>query len=173
FIRPRVRSTFGDLIYQYDYLVREGLLLGALSTAWPVLETAGQKSSLEYSGLRNIEGREMHELKYRSRKGDQDFQVLLYFDSESFRHRRSKYRLRIGYVLGPDPIASSRLQPTYVDILEEFDRFEKADGLTLPREYKLTLSVDEKERSIMMEWTVRIATVLHNQKVDPKYFVIR
>jgi len=115
----------------------------------------------------------MHELKYRSRKGDQDFQVLLYFDSESFRHRRSKYRLRIGYVLGPDPIASSRLQPTYVDILEEFDRFEKADGLTLPREYKLTLSVDEKERSIMMEWTVRIAAVLHNQKVDPKYFVIR
>jgi len=173
FIRPRVRSTLSDLCYQYDYLLREGLLLGSASSAWPLLDLQQRGAALEYNGLEGVEGRDLHEVRYRARRGDQDFSVLLYFDPDSYRHVRSKYRLRMGYVIGPDPISSSRLQPTYVDILEEFDQFRSVDGLTLPHAYKLSLSVDEKERSIMMEWTVSIDRILHNQKLDPKYFSIK
>ncbi len=173
FLQGRTRSTLASVFYQYNYPLREGLLGGVASVAWPLLDVKRRRPMLDYEGLKEVDGRLLHQVKYRSRKGDQGFIVTLYFDEERFRHVRTKYQLKIGYLIGPDELTSARQEPTYCDLEEEFSDFRTVEGLTLPHGYKLSLNLTRKDLSLMNEWQVVYRQVVHNHELDEKYFAIK
>lgn len=173
-IRPGVRSRFADFVYTYDTLLKEGLLGGTISTAWPLLDLASRRPKLQYIGLKKIEDKQLHELKYAMKKGGTELQVALYFDPESFRHVRSQYRLSVPEAMGRTPEESSQQSMMIHELVESFDNFKEVDGLTLPHAYKVIFTVSGgQQASFLAEWNFAVTQVIHNQQLDPKYFVVQ
>ncbi|HYK89268.1 MAG TPA: hypothetical protein VE398_10885 [Acidobacteriota bacterium] len=172
-IRPGVRSDLSKFIYTYDMFMKEGLLGGVLSTAWPLLDLAARQPKLDYTGLKKIEGKQCHEVKYRAKKGSGDLQVSLDFDAESFRHVRTQYRLVQPPMMVSTPGQSSGQRDTVYTLVEQFDGFKEVDGLMLPHSYKLDLTIEGQDRTIMTEWVVAVTQIAHNQEIDPKYYVVQ
>jgi hypothetical protein len=86
------RSALGNLVFVQDAVIREGLLGGALSTAWPLLDLDDRKPKLSFEGLKKIDGHELYELHYRPRKNT-DLEIRLYFDPQTYHHVETTYDL--------------------------------------------------------------------------------
>ena len=71
------RSDLGEFLRSQDVLLREGLLGGTLSTAWPLLDEGSWKGRVSYEGIKKVEGRELHALHYRPKKSS-DLNVMLH-----------------------------------------------------------------------------------------------
>jgi hypothetical protein len=162
YIRPGVRSQFSEFVKLNEVLLKEGLFGGVLSTAWPMLDVAGRQPRLEYNGLKKRAGKEYHELRYLARKGGGDVRVLLYFDPQTFQHLQSEYRVSL----------MDQEERRYT-VTEEFGNFGVADGLTLPRSYKLSFGVEGTGSSLMIDWNVTFEQLRHNQQLDPKTFTLQ
>jgi hypothetical protein len=172
FVRPGLRSQFSRFVYAHGLLLREGLLGGTLTTAWPLLNLSEHQPKLKYTGLRKVEGKLQHELSYRARKGAGDLQVWLYFDPETFRHTGSLYKLVRMANMAAEITGSPYQRDSLYKILEEFSDFREVDGLTLPHTYKITFSVDG-EPTILHDWLVSISELRHNIPLEPDTFVVR
>jgi hypothetical protein len=172
-VRPGQRSSLSTFLNSYDVIEKEGLLGGVLSTAWPLLELEARQAKLDYSGLKKIEGKQLHEVKYRAKKGPGDLQVALYFDLETFRHVRTQYRLVRPAGMATDPTESSSQQDTIYTLSEVFSNFKEVDGLTLPLAERLDLTIEAQNATIMTHWIFAVTGIGHNQQVDPKFFTIR
>jgi len=159
-VRPGVRSTLSQFIYENNIMVKEGLLGGTLSTAWPLLDLTARQAKLNYNGLKKIEGMELHEVKYRAKKGGGDMEVYLYFDPNNFRHVRTRYHL-----------VMVAMEKTVYTLVEQFDNFGEVDGLTLPQKYRLEYSA--RSGQYVVDWDVEISQIMHNQQIDPQYFTIK
>ncbi len=163
-IRPGVRSRLSDFVYTYSTLLSEGLLGGTLSTAWPLLDLGARQPRLEYSGLKKIEGRQLHELKYVPKKSGGDSKVTLYFETESFRHVRSQYLVIVPETMARLPQASSQQSNTVYKLVETFDNFKTIDGLTMPHAYSLDFTVSGgQQASFMAGWNLAVTQLLHNK----------
>jgi hypothetical protein len=171
FLRPGQRSALAGFIYVHDTMIREGLLGGTMTTAWPLLNLEQRKAKLNYSGQKKIEGRPVHEMKYRPNKGAGDVQFSLYFDAETFRHVGSQYRLVQPASMQTNINESSGQRDVVYQITERFDDFKPVDGLTLPHSYKLTYTL-EGPATILQDWTATIDEVTHNSPIEPKLFYI-
>ncbi len=171
-IKPGLRSALSRFIFDHGLLLREGLLGGTTTTAWALLNTAERKPKLTYTGLKNVEGRQRHELSYRPRKRTGDLQILLYFDPETFRHTASIYKLVRSANMATDITESPYQRDSYYKLLEEFEDFKQVDGLMLPHMYKITLSV-EGEPTILQDWVISIDEIHHNTPFQPDTFVAR
>lgn len=51
-----------------DTVIREGLLGGVLTTAWPLLNVDQRKAKLNFDGLKKIDGQEVYDLRYHPHK---------------------------------------------------------------------------------------------------------
>ena len=172
-IRPGLRSFLSDFLYQCDTPVREGLLGGTLSVAWALSEVPGRQPRLEYSGLKKINGRQLHELKYKPKQSACGVAISLYFEPETFRHVRSQYRLT------KPPVAPTNFQnptsqgDTVYTLTEDFGDFKTVDGLTLPHDYKLDMTIEGPTSTYLASWTLSVSRISHNQSIDPKEFSVR
>jgi hypothetical protein len=166
------RSNLSAFFSAQPLPLREGLIGGELSTAWPFLHMDQTQPKLDYHGLKKIDGRQLHELGYRPRKGSTDLKVLLFFDPESFRHLRTKYTYEIGASIGSRENANQNTE-SYYTVTEDFDDFRSVDGLTLPYKYKLQLSLEGKNGSLLHDWTITLKKIEHNTRIDDPVFVIR
>ncbi len=169
-VRPGQRSTFSQFVYLHDMMLREGLLGGATTTAWALLNTAQRQPKLSYSGLKKLEGRQVHEVKYRA-KGAGDLQIALFFDAETYRHVGSQYRLVQPASMQTSISESSGQRDTIYLVVERFDDFKQVDGLTLPHAYKVAYTL-EGPVTVLQDWAVTIDQVTHNTPVDAKYFAV-
>jgi len=172
-VRPGQRSVLSTFLYAYDVIVREGLLSGTLSTAWPLLDLGGRQPKLDYTGLKKIDGRQLHEVKYRAKKGAGNMQIALYFDPETFRHVRTQYRLVKSAGMASDPTQSAGQLDTIYTLTEVFDNFRETDGVTLPYATKMDLTVEGQNATVMTHWNFTVTGIVHNQEVDAKSFSIR
>jgi len=180
-IEPGRRSQLSAFVYQHDVLLEEGLLGGTITTAWALLDTAGRKPKVSFSGLKKIEGKQLYELKYKARKGQGDLQVSLYFEPETFRHVASQYRLSQPPPMtaaptgspGMEPTGSGRLKDTIYTIVEQFGDFKAVDSLTLPHSCKMVFTIEGQEQTFLTEWDIAIAQVAHNAQMEPGYFVVQ
>jgi hypothetical protein len=84
------RSALGNFVFSQDAILREGLLGGVLSTAWPLADLKHRKAKLSFEGLKKIEGRELYDLRYQARGGG-DLEIHLYFDPQTYRHVETTY----------------------------------------------------------------------------------
>jgi hypothetical protein len=172
FLRTGKRSLLGAFVSQQDAVLKEGLLGGVLSTAWPLLRVAGQQPRLEYKGLTKIDGRDLHEMSYRPRKGSSGLKIVLHFDAATFRHVRTQYSFMIGATVGirEDPNINPE---SYYSLVEEFDDFREAGGLTLPHRYRLQLSVQTGIATALHDYNFAVSQIAHNEKIEEKIFTLK
>jgi hypothetical protein len=146
FPQPGYRSAIGNFLRLNDVILREGLLGGVLNTGWPLLAGAERGHRVTYDGLKNYEGRALHRLSYRAKKGQGELDVLLYFDPDTFRHVASVYRLSQAQAMGtaiagprsdPGQGTSSRESDVYMRLDETFGDFRQWNGLAIPKAWSL------------------------------------
>ena len=166
----QTRSQFGEFVRVQDVVLRDGLLGGTLSTAWPLYDLGERKAKLSYEGMKKVDGKELIELRYRPKKST-DADISLYFDPETFHHVETVYTVRVRAQLGNiDPnvanavptsipgdvgplgpatggvvgetneTSTARQQETRYRLEEHFSDFKTADGLTLPTQYTIHFS---------------------------------
>jgi hypothetical protein len=164
------RSPLSLYLEQQSLMLRDGLLGGTLSTAWPLLRLDQVKPKLEYRGLKKVEGRQLHEVGYRAQKGSSDLKVTLFFDTETFRHVRTLYEFQVPARLGLGPDNSTRLQEDYYQLVEDFDDFRAVDALMIPHKYRLQLNVQTSRGSSVFDWNFNFEQVSHNQPLDEQIF---
>jgi len=180
-VNVRLRSPMSAFVYDHHALLREGLLCGTMTTAWALLDVAGRQPKLVYTGLKKLEGKQLHELTYRPKKDAGDLQISLYFDLENFRHVYSQYRLveragvgQYGKPTQANPTGTSPGADTFYRIEEWFDDFRTVDSLSLPHAYKLRFTREGSDPpTYICEYGISLMQVLYNQALDPQAFVIQ
>jgi hypothetical protein len=166
------RSALSLFVTQQPMPLKEGLVGGLLSTAWPLLRIEESQPKLEYRGLKKIDGRQLHELGYRPRKGSTDLKTLLYFEPETFRHVRTRYQFEIAATIATREAPNSNPE-AYFTVTEDFDDFRSVDGLMLPHKYRLQYSSEGRSGTSIQDWTVTFDRITHNAKFGDQLFTIR
>jgi hypothetical protein len=167
------RSVFGAFLSSQDAIVREGLLPGVLSTAWPLLDIENRKPKIILEGLKRIDGTAAYQVRYLPHKHS-DLQILLYFDQETFRHIKSVYSLDVGNNVGPSITESIRLQADRTTLEEWFSDFQTIDGLTLPSHWKIHFTRElPNGATTVTEWDLKEDEVTHNMGLDPRNFEVK
>jgi hypothetical protein len=171
-IRPGERSPLINFLLSYDAVLRQGLLGGSLSTAWPLLKETEKYAKLEYGGLKKIDNRQLHELKYSPRKGG-DMKISLFFDAETFQHVRTEYRKSIATQMGTDKDASlSGSSETRYKMVEEFADFKAEGKLMLPHTYKLSLAIEAPSQTVNFTWSNKLDKFTFDQPIKPEEFSV-
>jgi hypothetical protein len=199
----QMRSSFGEFIHVQDVVVREGLLGGVLSTAWPLLDLKDRNPKLSYEGKKTIDGRDLYDVRYKPKK-NADVEVHLYFDPESFHHVLTVYTLTIqprlvqggqqnplaipelgggsGQVapgtgiqgsVGSDAAQAQQQQDRY-RVEEKFSDFKTVDGLTLPNHYVIHFTREPQSgKTTILDWDITAPSILDNIELNPKNFEVR
>ena len=167
------RSPLGEFYIANKGLLREGLLGGVTSTAWPLLNLEARGAKLKYAGLKKVEGQELHRLDYKPRKGGGPAKVQLYFEPDTYRHVQTEYQYEVPGGMGASPDASAGLQRTYVSVIETFSNFQEIDGLTLPAHWKILYNRSNQgggPGSFVAEWEFAFNNAVHNEPIDPALY---
>lgn len=180
------RSALDDFLMSQEAIFKQGLVGGVLSSAWPLLNLESKNPKLSYAGTKKMEGREVHELKYRPNKGGGDMQISLFFDGETFHHVRTEYQYTISARMGARPSTApvgsmstpvtggsstnsgSQTMNRY-KLVEVFSDFKKEGELTLPHTYKIHLSIDAQS-SLLIDWIMDFKQFTFNQPLDAAAF---
>jgi len=171
FVTPGVRSVLGNFLMTHDLIFRQGLMGGALSTAWPLLDPATRSAQLEYLGARKVDDLMVHELRYLPRGGS-DLKIKLRFEQETFRHLQTEYERVIPAPTGTREYGNVQQRETRYHMIEEFSLFKKEGELVLPHIYKIKLSVDTQNGTFLAEWVIKLTQFEFNQKIDPSAFSV-
>jgi hypothetical protein len=165
-------SSFGDFVHSHDFLLKEGLLGGELSTAWALENLDHSRAKLDYAGLKKIDGHELQCVEYASKSDDMN--VKLFFDPETHHHVLTIYSLvwtpGTGHANG---VHADQGQTRYT-IEERFSDFQADKGLTLPHHYDLRYTQEPQTgASRAYDWDMTADKVLNNIGLDPANFQIK
>lgn len=175
---PTSRSLVGDFLMNNTAIIREGLLGGALSAAWPLLREDVRKAKVKYDGTRSVDGRDVVVLSYEPRSAS-DLSIKLFFDAKTFRHTRTEYTLVRNAGQGPTVDSSAGQSGTTYKLIEEFAGFKKMGRLILPAEYTMTYSRSTAAATTTAQttnrdavWTFSVTDVGFNREIDDNSFNI-
>lgn len=165
------RSVLSDFFFAHEAIFKQGLIGGSLSTAWPFLRNQDLKSlKVSYGGVKKVNNRSMHELKYRNAG---DLQVSLFFDAETFQHVRTEYKYTVPAQMGRTSTESAQQKESIYRMTEEFSDFKTENNLTLPHTYKLRLAVELPTRTQTLEFDMALAQFAFNQPVEAAQFNLK
>lgn len=199
----QTRSSLGNFVFVQDAVVREGLVGGVLSTAWPLLNLDERKPKLGFDGLKKIDGQELYALRYRPHKNS-DLEIILYFDPQTYRHVETVYSLTssenfanfspstavgnsptstggpsgqaTGSTLGigtAETAAARQFQNRY-RLRERFSDFKTVDGVTLPTQDNIEFSQElQNGRTTLWEWAIKGFDVSNNIGIDARAFEVK
>lgn len=168
---PVAKSQLGEFLKSQSSVLKQGLFGGALSSAWPLLNMDSKKAKLEYGGLAKIDNRQFHKLKYIPARGG-SLKVILYFDTETFRHVRSEYEYVVPIQMGANMIENSKAKPSYFTLVEHFSDFKTVGQLTLPFGYTIDVSAQNSDDTVALQWTMKIAQVYFNEPLEAPAFKV-
>ncbi|HEY5883668.1 MAG TPA: hypothetical protein VIT88_03235 [Pyrinomonadaceae bacterium] len=179
--RPGRHTPLEHFFAENEEIVGEGLVGGVLSESWPLLNLQEKNPKLEYAGIKKIDDKQLHAIKYTPRKGS-ELKITLFFDSETFQHVRTEYEKTV-YSTAQQRIASggggglpaateARSAPQRLKVYEAFSDFKMEGGLNLPHVYKFELSVQSNIRPILLGWTINLTEFTFNAPVDPSEFIV-
>jgi len=171
------RTAFGEIVQTQKHLLREGIIGGLLTTAWPLLNLPAHQVKLSYNGLKKVKDRELHELTYNPKKrGDMD--IRMYFDPETYRHVMTVYTMTVSPGLAEVPAGwnreqyTARQQQLRYRIEESFENFEQTQGLMLPTKWTVHFTIDGYE-SAVQRWTMAVRRFEHNISLDARNFLVK
>jgi hypothetical protein len=137
------RSPLGDFAWWQKALMRDGLLGGVLSTAWPLYDPKFRNAKLTYNGIKKVNGVSVHEISYNSKNIDSSTKVKMLFDVENFRHLETIYEMEMPASFGGVKSEVSNAEASYQSAryrLEEvFSDFRQLGPYTLPLHDRLSL----------------------------------
>ena len=168
-LRPGVRTNLGGFFLNHDFIFREGLLGGTLSSAWPLLDLGSRSPKLKYVGLKKINNQQTHVLKYEPRSGG-NLDIRIYFDVETFRHLRTEYEQDFPPSPVTSPEQAARQKETHLKLTEEFSDFKTEGGLTLPHTYKMQLSFDTSNNPLLQDWLLSLTQFVFNRPIADTQF---
>lgn len=147
------RSLLEEFINSHSGMVREGLLGGVLSTAWPLLKMQEGKLKLRYSEAK-IADNKFHRLTYmaQNRRHLDRIEVSMFFEFETYRHVTTEYAFAV-------PAANLARR-----VIESFADFRTVDGLTLPVLYKIQVTIP------YTSYDFEIRRVIHNGSIDAQFW---
>lgn len=187
------RSNFGELVHVQDFIVKEGLLGGELSTNW-ALANLGKDAKVDYAGTKKFDGKEVIDLRYHSKKHD-DMTIHIYLDPETYHHVATVYEISLSTNLGGqggpsasdqvglttqanlpggDVTQSAKQRDIRYTIEERFSDFKTADGITLPSHYNLHFTQELQNGSTIIDsWDLNTSQVAQNVSLDPRNFEVK
>jgi hypothetical protein len=187
------RTTLGEFVKSQPLVLQEGLLGGALSTAWTLLNLNQNHPHLSSGGLKKADGRQLLDLHYEPKKGN-DMDIHLYFEPDTYRHVKTVYSItlatgfggsvpsasdQVGLTTpssapGSDPTQSSRQREIRYTLEERFSDFNTSDGLTLPSHYNIHFTQELQDgRTTVYEWDMTANEVSSNISLDPRNFLVK
>jgi hypothetical protein len=169
-----LRSNFAQFVNGHDFIVKEGLLGGVLSTAWALQNLVPGKVKLESLGLKKVGGHEVQGLEYLSRDAS-DMTVKLYFDPETYRHVMTVYSVvTIPRGVSDGITTSAGQQEIRYTIEERFSDFRTENGITLPRHYDLQYTQELQSGSThVYDWNMTADRIVDNVGLDPGNFQLK
>lgn len=168
---PGVRSSLGSFLMTHDLIFKQGLMGGTLSMAWPLLDLSARSAKLEYAGLKKIDNRRMHELRYFAHGGS-DLKISLFFEEETSRHVRTEYERVIPASIGTRSSIDAKEKEIRYKMIEEFSNFKNESNLNLPHRYKIKLIVDTEAGTFLADWEITLTQFTFNDPIDPNSFTI-
>ncbi|HKO97197.1 MAG TPA: hypothetical protein VJU86_09410 [Pyrinomonadaceae bacterium] len=168
YVRPGLRSTLGDFLETHRSIVKQGLVGGSLTQAWPLLDLESNKFKLENAGTKKVGNREAYALRYVAKGSELD--VTLFFDAETFQHVRTEYKRVVAAEMGKTPAQSVHQRESRYRMVEDYSEFRKEGELTLPHKYKISLEINLPGASFQAEWEANLAQFTFNDPIDPKSF---
>ena len=171
FVRPGVRSNLGSFLRTNDSTFKTGVMSGALSTSWALRNIDPKEVKVKYSGIKKIDGKQLHALDYNPKKGS-DLSMTLYFDPETYHHVRTEYKRIIAARQGANVDASAGQSETRYKMVEEFSNFNEVNKLKLPHTYKLSLEILTGNGTTSYEWLMELQKFSFNQEIDDKDFKV-
>ena len=178
--RPGRHTPLEHFFHEHQEIVSDGLVGGVLSEAWPLFKLQEKSPKLEYAGMKKIDGRQAHALRYKPQKGS-ELSITLFFDAETFQHLRTEYeqtvystkQTRIPGSPGRLPsVTDQRSAPQRLTAYESFSDFRPEGGLNLPHVYKFELSVQSDVRPLLISWTFNLSEFAFNAPLDKAEFVV-
>jgi len=187
------RSVFAQFVSSQDFIVKEGLLGGELSTAWALQNIDQNRAKLQSIGSKKVDGRELIGLQYFS-KGSHDVQVRLYFDPQTFQHVLTVYILEIAPGMAREITESAYQHQNRYTIEEHFSDFQAVDGVTLPMHYHLQYTQEVQTQNggtgatvatpastqgellgstRVYDWDMTAEKIQHNLTLDAKNFRVK
>jgi hypothetical protein len=147
--RTSTRSALGSFLSTYALIVGDGLFGGVLNRRWPLRDVQGREIKLSSDGLKKLEGRELHRLRYRVPRNQGDLTIHLYFEPDTFRHLASVYSASRSQ-------NATELQPTAQQpderftVTERFSEFETTPAGTVPKAWVIHYT---RAGGKSIEWT--------------------
>ncbi|HKR85947.1 MAG TPA: hypothetical protein VJS37_17440 [Terriglobales bacterium] len=167
------RSEFGDFVAMQDFLLKEGLLGGELSTGWALQNLEANHARIESLGLKKIHGKELLALRYFS-KLNSDMQVTMYFDPETYHHLLTVYSLEHPPSATGDIRTSARQKEVRYTLEERFSDFQTSNGITLPRRYGLQWTEELQQGATrLFDWDLTASRIQDDVPVDPANFAVK
>jgi hypothetical protein len=187
------RSVFAQFVSSQDFIVKEGLLGGELSTAWALQNLDQNHAKVQSIGSKKVDGRELIGLQYVS-KGTHDMQVKIYFDPETFRHVMTIYTVETAPGMAREITESVYQNQNRFTIEERFSDFQAVDGLTIPTHYHLQYTQEVQTGNSdtgasvagpttthsellgstrVYDWDMTAEKVQHNLTLDAKNFRVK
>jgi hypothetical protein len=169
------RTILGNFIMAQDAIFRHGLIGGSLSSAWPLLNPNPKEAKISYSGTDKINGRQVHVLKYSPHNAG-SLKISLYFDAETFQHVRTDYQYEVEAGMGPKPGGSvtdsigGQPSMSHYKLREDFSDFRTEGKLTLPHTYKLHLTYDTQNGTLLADWEMNFTQFIYDQPIDAAAF---
>jgi hypothetical protein len=173
FTPSHLPSEVAVFVQSHDVVIKQGLLGGALSTDWALLNLDHSRVKLDSIGRKNIDGHELEGLEYLS-KSNGEMTIKLYFDPETHRHVMTVYSVSRAAAIAHNDIANARQQSTRYTIEERFSDFQTENGITLPRHYDLQYGRQLQTGSVCLyDWDMTAEKVLNNPDIDPENFQLK
>ena len=176
------KTPIAEFIHRYNKIMKNGMLGGIISNAWPLLDIKNQKASMKVSKTK-LGGADVYELEYRPKDYHGDMKIRMYFDQETYRHLCTEYKVRTkddttllgAYVRPGDISVSATNSETYYTLVESFGDFRKIGDLTVPHNYALDFSISHIGASVSggfaARWTMDALEVMSNMPdIDQRFF---
>ena len=167
-------SDFAKFVSAQDFIVKEGLLGGELSTAWALQNPDPNLTRLTYLGLKKIDGHEAQGIQYYSKEADAAV-VKIYFDPETYRHVKTVYTVLTVPRGAQNGIRTSVEQQEIRYTLEEtFSDFKTENGITLPRHYDLQYTEElQHGQTRVYDWDMTADRLNDNLDLNPANFQVK
>jgi hypothetical protein len=167
-------SDFAKFVSAQDFIIKEGLLGGELSTAWALQNLDPNRVRLESLGLKKIDGHELQGIEYVS-KGGTKLTVKIYFDPETYRHMKTVYSVVEVPEGSSHGITTSVYQQEIRYTLEErFSDYKTDSGITLPRHYDLQYTEELQDGTThLYDWDMTADALHDNIGLDPANFQVK
>jgi hypothetical protein len=170
FVSAGARSPLGAFISEHEKMLTTGVFTGTISGAWPLLDSDMSNAKLKLAGKRKAADRDAYVLEYWPKGMDSaEFTIILFFDTESFRHVRTEYR----HTINPsqDTFGTlGRQAGVRQSLVETFSDFKTVDGLTLPYAYNAHYTTESNSGTYEFFWRLNLQQYLLNPNLAANFF---